>query len=133
MGYKVDAAGGGPYTHEIDAIRDERYRAAVMDEKPDFNNVFEGATISQGAAALLADIDTPVEAPVGAFVQNVIFNDEEETSPEAGSEESSPEASKEESAADASVESAPEQSVGEVEQPSETPLFDAVQNADGAV
>lgn len=137
MTYSVDEATGGPYTHEIDAIRDERHRAAVMNVKPDFNNVFEGATISTGAAALLKDIDTPVDAPVGAFVQNVIFHDEEESSPEAGTEESTPEADKAEQGADAPIESQSEQPVGEVapvvSSESETPLFDAVIQQDGAV
>ena len=160
MSYEVDSATGGPYTHEIDAIRDERHRAAVMNQAPDFNNVFEGATISTGAAALIKDIDTPVDAPTGTFVQNVIFHDEEETPAEASSEEAKGEADKAEPAANAPVESAPEQSVGEVDTAaaaiadapitdvapmldavqanpvspeSETPLFDAVQNADGAV
>src|SRR5690348_10613532 len=114
MSFSVDTATGGPYTHEIDAIRDERHRAAVMNQEPDFNNVFEGATISTGAANLIKDINTPVDAPTGTFVQNVIFHDEEEVTPETGPEESTPEADKAEPGTDAPVESAPEQSVGEV-------------------
>jgi hypothetical protein len=154
MSYEVDSATGGPYTHEIDAIRDERHRAAVMNTAPDFNNVFEGATISTGAAALIKDIDTPMDAPTGTFIQNVIFHDEEEATPETGTEESAPEADKAESGTNAPVESAPEQSVGEVtpettppvdmpapvvelaaviDPVTDTPLFDSVVNQDGAV
>ena len=130
MSFSVDTATGGPYTHEIDAIRDERHRAAVMDEKPDFNNVFEGAVISTGAAALIKDIDSPVDTPTGTFVQNVIFHDEEEATPETGTEESSAEADKAEPTADAPIESVPEQPL---EVSSETPLFDEVAKTDGAV
>lgn len=89
MSYKVDKAGGGPYTHEIDAIRDERYRANVMGVKPDFHAVFPG-TISQGAYEVIRDIQTDkqVEAPVGDFVENVVFHDEEEAPAEEAPAES---------------------------------------------
>lgn len=86
MSYKVDKAAGGPYTHEIDAIRDERYRANVMGIAPDFHSVFPGV-ISQGAYAVIRDIDKPIELPVGDFVQNVVFHDEE-TAAESSAEES---------------------------------------------
>lgn len=87
MSYKVDKASGGPYTHEIDAIRDERHRAQVMGIAPDFHSVFTGV-ISQGAYAVIKDVDKPIELPVGNFVENVVFHDEEEKAPEADQAES---------------------------------------------
>jgi hypothetical protein len=88
MSYKVDKAGGGPYTHEIDAIRDERYRASVMGAKPDFHSVFDNTVISQGAFEVIRDIDKPIEPPVGDFVENVVFHDEEEAPAEEAPAES---------------------------------------------
>ena len=88
MSYKVDKAGGGPYTHEIDAIRDERYRAGVMGVGPDFHAVFDNTVISQGAYEVIKDIDKPIELPVGDFVENVVFHDEEEAAPEKAPAES---------------------------------------------
>jgi hypothetical protein len=82
----VDTASGGPYTYEIDAIRDERYRANVMGEEPNFNSVFPGM-ISQGAYAVIQDINKPIVLPVGEFIENVVFNDEETASEEAPAEE----------------------------------------------
>ncbi|USL89093.1 hypothetical protein SEA_CASSEROLE_11 [Arthrobacter phage Casserole] len=77
---------GGPYTHEVDAIRDERHRANVMDVEPDFYALFEHATISTGAIQVINDINNPAEPVVGPFVENVVLNVEEENSPESGEE-----------------------------------------------
>jgi hypothetical protein len=87
MSYKVDKASGGPYTYEVDAIRDERRRAEVLGVKPDFHSVFKGV-ISQGAYAVIMDIDNPIESPVGDFVENVVFHDEEEAPTEEAPAES---------------------------------------------
>lgn len=89
MTIKVSEESGGPYTHEIDAIRDERHRANVMNIDPDFDTVFADVEISPGAFQVIADINKPVEAPVGEFVENVVFHDEEVT-PESASEEEAP-------------------------------------------
>lgn len=99
---------GGPFTHEVDAIRDERNRAAVMDEKPDFKRLFKGFDLSDGAKEIIADINRPVEEQV--FIPhdysheptvNVIHEkekveevDEEENSPEGTGKEESPEGDK---------------------------------------
>lgn len=55
---------GGPFTHEVDAIRDERNRAAVMNEKPDFDRLFDGVELSDGAKEVIKDIKRPVEEQV---------------------------------------------------------------------
>lgn len=94
---------GGPYAHEVDAIRDERRRAEVMGEEPDFYKVFEHATISTGAILVINDINKPLVPVVGPFVENVVFNDEEENPAENGEEES-----ESESAESATEDSAPE-------------------------
>lgn len=52
---------GGPFTHEVDAIRDERNRAAVMGEDPNFKRIFKDVDLSDGAKAILADIVRPIE------------------------------------------------------------------------
>lgn len=89
---------GGPYTHEVDAIRDERHRAKVLDVEPDFYSIFEHATISTGAILVINDINKPIEPVVGPFVNNVEFiseesNDKEENPAESGEEKGEPESS----------------------------------------
>lgn len=98
---------GGPFTHEVDAIRDERNRAAAMDEKPNFKRIFKGVDLSDGAKEILKDIERPVEDQV--FVPhdyshepttNVKFEEkeekvEEENSPEGTGKENAPEGDKE--------------------------------------
>jgi hypothetical protein len=122
---------GGPYAHEIDAIRDERHRASIMGEKPDFHNVFQGA-ISPGAVAVIEDIGKPIDLPVGEFIENVVFSDEEEETSEGDSEEE--ESSEDESGTeDTSYEDSVSES-GDAEgtspvDDSDTPLFDELENA----
>lgn len=88
MTIKVSEETGGPYTHEIDAIRDERHRASIMNIEPDFESVFAGVEfISTGAAQVIADIGKPIVLPVGEFIENVVFDDEEEKAPESSSAE----------------------------------------------
>lgn len=80
---------GGPYSHETDAIRDERIRAAALGEEPNFDKLFENVELSDGAIAVLKDIENPPEETVGPFVENVKnLNVEEEVAPEGISEES---------------------------------------------
>jgi hypothetical protein len=121
---------GGPYAHEIDAIRDERHRASIMGEKPDFHNVFQGA-ISPGAVAVIEDIGKPIDLPVGVFIENVVFNDEEEETSEVDSEENSDEevenGTEDSSSEDALSESGDAEGTSPVE--SDTPLFDELENA----
>jgi hypothetical protein len=85
---------GGPFTHEMDAIRDERNRASVMGKKPNFAKIFEGVDLSDGAKAVLEDINKPYEFPVGPVVENWKENDKEETPAEGSGEESTPETDK---------------------------------------
>ncbi|ALY09284.1 hypothetical protein FDG92_gp12 [Arthrobacter phage Jasmine] len=99
---------GGPYAHEVDAIRDERHRAEVTGTPLDFFKVFEEATISTGAIRVINDLNKPLEPVVGPFVENVVFHDEEENSPESGEEES-----ESESAEKPAEDSAPERSEAE--------------------
>lgn len=49
---------GGPYTHELDAIRDERVLAARMEREPNFDKIFDGQKISSGAKKIIEDIVT---------------------------------------------------------------------------
>lgn len=91
MTIKVSEEAGGPYSHEIDAIRDERYRARVMNTEPDFDALFADVEISPGAYKVIEDINKPVELPVGEFVENVVFHDEEEKAPESVVEEAAAE------------------------------------------
>lgn len=62
---------GGPYTYEVDAIRDERVRAAAEDREPDFDSLFSGVEVSQGALKVIEDIKNPVEPFKGNFILNV--------------------------------------------------------------
>jgi hypothetical protein len=61
---------GGPYTYEVDAIRDERVRAAAEGREPDFNSLFQGVAISQGAVNVLNDIKNPEPPFLGNHVTN---------------------------------------------------------------
>jgi len=97
---------GGPYAHEMDAIRDERLRAETMGVEPDFYSLFEHAAISTAAIQVINDLNKPLEPVVGPFVENVVFHDEEETSPENGAEESEPESA--ESSTEGSAPEGPE-------------------------
>jgi len=83
----INEIAGGPYAHEIDAIRDERHRAARMKTEPDFETVFANVAISPGAYKIIEDIDKPVELPIGEFVENVVFDAKEEETAESPSEE----------------------------------------------
>ena len=98
---------GGPFTHEVDAIRDERNRAAVMGVDPDFDVLFDGVELSDGAKEILEDIKRPVEEQV--FIphdysheptKNVVIEeekvekDEKEDSPEGTGKEDAPEGNK---------------------------------------
>jgi hypothetical protein len=87
MSFTIDEVTGGPYTFEIDAIRDERYRAKVMGEEPNFEAVFAGTAISSGAYEVIRDINKPIVLPVGEFIENVVFNDEETAPKETPAEE----------------------------------------------
>ena len=136
MTIKVSEVSGGPYAHEVDAIRDERYRAKVMNIEPDFDTVFDGYFISPGAAEVIADINKPIEAPVGEFIENVVFNVEEEA-PEIVAEESTPESDKsgtEDSASETAVsesgnaEGDADSSVSELDALMDTPIFDSVED-----
>lgn len=80
---------GGPYSHETDAIRDERIRASAAGEEPNFDKLFEGVELSDGAIQVLKDIENPPEPVVGPFVENVKdLNVEEEAAPEVAAKES---------------------------------------------
>jgi hypothetical protein len=80
---------GGPYSHETDAIRDERIRAAALGEEPNFDALFEGHDLSDGAKQVIEDIKNPPEPVVGPFVNNVKdLNVEEEAPAEDAPEES---------------------------------------------
>lgn len=137
MTIKISDVSGGPYAHEIDAIRDERYRARVMGIEPDFSTVFDGYFISPGAAQVIADINKPIEAPVGEFIENVVFNAEEATA-ETGSEEEAVEST--ESGAEAPTQEAPvsepgnaedhtDTEVNELNDLMDTPIFDSVEGS----
>lgn len=98
---------GGPFTHEVDAIRDERNRAAVMGVKPNFDRIFDGVDLSDGAKEVIADLKRPLEDKVfiardytNEPVQNVKFNEkeekvEEEVASEGTGKENAPEGDKE--------------------------------------
>jgi hypothetical protein len=77
MTIKISEVAGGPYAHEIDAIRDERHRAARMHIEPDFDTLFAETEISPGAFKVIEDIDKPVELPIGEFVENVVYDAKE--------------------------------------------------------
>jgi hypothetical protein len=66
---------GGPYTHEVDAIRDERLRAARMEEKPNFDTIFAGQSVSAGALRVIEDIQNPLPAVIGPSIDNVVTPD----------------------------------------------------------
>lgn len=138
MSIKVSEVSGGPYSHEVDAIRDERYRAKVMGVEPDFETLFANVEfISPGAARVIKDIDKPIELPVGEFIENVVFHGEEET-PEAPAEEAEPsfnpnysensapeEAGTEPGTSTDGMESAPvDEALVELEELIDSPIFD---------
>jgi hypothetical protein len=62
---------GGPYTYEVDAIRDERVRAAAEDREPNFDDLFAGVTVSEGALSVIEDVKNPVKPFEGNFIHNV--------------------------------------------------------------
>lgn len=86
---------GGPYAFETDAIRDERIRASELGVEPDFDKLFEGVDLSDGAKQVIEDIKNPPEPVVGPFVNNVEgISDKEENTAEVAKEESEPESDK---------------------------------------
>lgn len=87
---------GGPYSHETDAIRDERIRASALGEEPDFDKLFEGVELSDGAKQVIEDIKNPPEPVVGPFINNVegLTSDEEENTAQVAEEESESESDK---------------------------------------
>lgn len=105
---------GGPYSHETDAIRDERIRASAAGEEPNFDKLFEGVELSDGAIAVLKDIENPPEPVVGPFVENVKdLNVEEEVATEGKSEEAESGKDKADSEASSSEPSSTERSLSE--------------------
>jgi hypothetical protein len=58
---------GGPYADETAAITAESQK-----EKPNFDELTkEWKTISNGALAYIEQVQLPIKAPVGKFIQNV--------------------------------------------------------------
>lgn len=139
MSIKVSEVSGGPYSHEVDAIRDERYRAKVMKIEPNFEGVFADVEVSPGAFEVIQDIGKPIELPVGEFIENVVFHGEEET-PEAPAKEAEPsfnpnysensapeEAGTEPGTSTDGMESAPvDEALVELEELIDSPIFDEV-------
>lgn len=106
---------GGPYSHETDAIRDERIRAAALGEEPNFDKLFENVELSDGAIAVLKDIENPPEPVVGPFVTNVEgLNVEEEIAPEGTTEEAESGEDKADSEGTSSEEAPAERSLEEI-------------------
>jgi len=65
---------GGPYADETAAITAESQK-----EKPNFDELTkEWKTISNGALAYIEQVQLPIKAPVGVFIENVKFEEKEE-------------------------------------------------------